>query len=257
MSCQRFRHTLLASERPDKPAAAEARHLAGCADCRAWLRRLVRLEQQISLVPVPPSAPPAALLAMLQSAPADALVKPPVLFAPRPRREVGHQKLSLAIALAAALVLFVIGWWAALHMQKGSETIAVNFDSRSHDERIAQVLRPSLSPPHRVSILIDQADDFFKMALVNPDDFSNVRRQADRFHRLVTHNLPPHAHDVSPGERAITLKAAADRLGKIKDNAAHLADQWKSAYPKSVGAMIRIATDAGAAENQLRQMIPV
>jgi hypothetical protein len=255
MSCTTVRHRLLACERPDKPAAAETRHLASCADCRAWLRRLVRLEQQISLVPVPPSAPPPALLAMLNSAPADVLVKPPALLhAVKPRQETARQKLSLALALAAALAFFAIGWWAWPHVQPPGRMATVPYSPRNHDKEIAKHLHSAHTPGQRVAVLIEMADDYFKKAGDKPDDASNVHRRALQFRNVVKHHLPPRAKEVSPGERAAVLKDAADRLERIKNMATQLAGAWKQAHLASADEMKQIAADARAAEEDLRQL---
>jgi hypothetical protein len=255
MSCTTVRQRLLACERPDKPAAAETRHLASCADCRAWLRRLVRLEQQISLVAVPPSSPPPALLAMLGSAPADALVKPPALLhAVRPRQETGRQKLSLALALAAALAVFAIGWWAWPHVQPPSRRVTGHISLREHDEFIAKQLRGAQTSAQRVAILIDLADGCFKRAGGKPEDNSNVERQSLEFRNVVKYHLPLHAQKVSPGERVVVLKDAANRLGRIKELASQLAGEWKQAHPASADKMSQIAADAGAAEESLMRL---
>ncbi len=258
MSCISVRQRLLASERPDHPATAESRHLGSCADCRAWLRRLVHLEQRLSLVPVPPSVPPPALLAMLRSAPDDALVKPPALLsAVRPRQEGGRLKLALAIALAASLLVFAIGWWAWPHMQEDNPSVSPAFPRESYEEQVKKWLASAHTPAQRVNALVALADDCFKRARMNPDDPTSVQRQASHFHGVVKHDLPPHAHDVSPGERAVTLKDAANRLGQIKENATHLAAGWEREYPVAAKAMRQIAADARDAEWQLREMAKV
>ncbi len=258
MSCIRVRQRLLASERPDHPAAVESRHLASCADCRVWLRRLVRLEQRLSLVPIPPSVPPPALLAMLRSAPDDALVKPPALLsAVRPRQEGGRQKLALAIALAASLLVFAIGWWAWPHGREDNLTNGSAFPRKSHEELVTKWLAPAHTPAQRVNALVALADDCFKQARVNPNDPTSVQRQAFHFRGVVKHDLPPNAHEVSPGERTITLKDAANRLGQIRDSATSLADHWEHAYPVAAKAMRQIAADASDAERQLREMAKV
>ena len=65
MTCATTRQRLLGSERPDRPPADIQPHLAACPACREWQRRLTRIEQRLPDVPVPPSAPPEALLRQL------------------------------------------------------------------------------------------------------------------------------------------------------------------------------------------------
>jgi hypothetical protein len=258
MSCISVRQRLLASERPDHPAATESRHLSSCADCRAWLRLLVRLEQRLSLVPVPPSVPPPALLAMLRSAPDDALVKPPALLsAVRPRQEGGRQKLALAIALAASLLVFAIGWWAWPHVQEDSSSHGPTLTRNSHEEQLKKRLASAHTPAQRVNALVDWADDCFRQAQLNRDDPTSVQGQAFHFRGVVKHDLPQHAQDVSPGERVNTLKDAANRLRQIDVNATRLADSWEPTNPVAAKAMRQIAVDARDAERQLREMATV
>src|SRR5207253_107670 len=101
------------SERPEQPAPVVVTHLAGCSACRGWHRRLVQVEQDIPRLPVPPSRPPAAFLEQLLNGPSPGkLISPPFLLRPDPDavRAGGRQKLALAFALAASLVVFVLGW---------------------------------------------------------------------------------------------------------------------------------------------------
>ena len=56
MNCDTARRQLLASERPTQPTDGVQAHLARCPACRALQRRLAQVEQQIPLLPVPPSA---------------------------------------------------------------------------------------------------------------------------------------------------------------------------------------------------------
>jgi hypothetical protein len=78
MSCETTRERLLRCERPDRPPADVQPHLAGCAACRAWQRRLTRIERTLPEVPVPPSAPPPSLLQQILNGP------PPLPAGPLP-----------------------------------------------------------------------------------------------------------------------------------------------------------------------------
>ena len=69
MTCETTRQRLLNSERPDRPPADVQPHLAACAACRTWQRRLARIERQIPELPVPPSAPPPALMRHILNSP--------------------------------------------------------------------------------------------------------------------------------------------------------------------------------------------
>jgi hypothetical protein len=56
MNCSAVHTWLLSSERPDLPPVDVAVHLKGCAMCRAWQRRLLRLERSLKRLPVPASS---------------------------------------------------------------------------------------------------------------------------------------------------------------------------------------------------------
>jgi hypothetical protein len=55
MSCLSVQNELLGLEEPSSPPAPVREHLAGCSACREWQRRLVQLERNVPLLPVPPS----------------------------------------------------------------------------------------------------------------------------------------------------------------------------------------------------------
>lgn len=53
--CRNIQRRLLALSAPDDPPAAVREHLDGCADCREWQRRVVQVERNVGLIPVPPA----------------------------------------------------------------------------------------------------------------------------------------------------------------------------------------------------------
>jgi hypothetical protein len=55
MKCSEIHTWLLGCERPDRLPADLADHVAGCGTCRAWQRRLLRLERNVRRMPVPVS----------------------------------------------------------------------------------------------------------------------------------------------------------------------------------------------------------
>src|SRR5262245_11527045 len=126
MNCDITRRRLLAAERPDAPDAAVRQHLAGCPSCRGLQRRVVEVEQSLPLLPVPPPSGPAATLQLVLRAPFEPSLPVPIQ-APRPPspwgpRTVGRQKVAVAFALAAALAVFAVGWWAWPHQQASSSS---------------------------------------------------------------------------------------------------------------------------------------
>jgi hypothetical protein len=53
MKCSAVHSWLLGSERPDRPPGDLAAHLADCMQCRAWQRRLIRLEHGLKRLTTP------------------------------------------------------------------------------------------------------------------------------------------------------------------------------------------------------------
>ncbi len=257
MSCQTVRERLLASECPDQPATEQARHLAGCADCRVWLRRLALLEQQLPLIPVPTSAPPPALLEMLCASPANAIVRTPVLLHPvRPRAEGARQKLALAISLAASLALFAIGWWAWPHLQ--TPVASSRKPSPTKREIIDALLAPRFeqaqTPRERVTVVEKLADQFFGDAREHPEDPTRVEGSAQRFCMLMQDDLPRFAREV-PGPDRAELKDVVGRLGEIESEASRLAAEWRGKHAASARSLEQIAAAAREAQSRLRELV--
>jgi hypothetical protein len=255
MSCAATRERLLGSEQPDRPAAEERRHLAGCPSCRAWHRRLVGLEQHIPLLPVPPSRPPAALFArILRPAGAPLLTPHPALLSSfRPRREGARQKLALALALAASLALFAVGWWAWPHHAAPAARPAL----ARYAERRDRALATARTPQHRVERLTDLADELLAEVRTHPDRPDRAAELASHFRQLVGHDLPWHAGQLPPADRRAALLSVADRLGKIESEASRLAADWRGQHA-AVGASLRqIADAAREADSGLRRLAAV
>jgi hypothetical protein len=255
MSCNSVRQRLLASERPDQPAAEEARHLLGCQGCRAWLRRLARLEQLLPLAPVPPTAgPPAALLEMLQASPARPLVRAPANLTPSalPRREGGRQKLALALALAASLTLFALAWWAWPHVQPPT-----GIPREPYRRLVAARLAPARTDKDRVNVLANLADDFLAEAQKRPAEPAEVERLAVQFGWLVEEDLPRQAKQVSLTARHAALMPIAARLGRVQKEANTLAARWQKNHAASAASLLRIAKAAGEAESRLKRLARV
>jgi predicted anti-sigma-YlaC factor YlaD len=101
MNCAAVQRRLLQIERPERPPAALRHHLARCARCRHWQRRLLRLEANVPRLPVPPSGAPAKLLQEIRKESGRART---------PGK--GRPRALQALAVAAAVLLVVFGWWA-------------------------------------------------------------------------------------------------------------------------------------------------
>src|SRR5262249_3445718 len=98
MKCKVVRHHLLASERPTRPPAMVADHLAECSHCRDWHRQLVRMERLVPELPVPPSSAKAnCLFAVLH---ADTFGRNGAGEVEWRRRERALRKVAITFAMA-------------------------------------------------------------------------------------------------------------------------------------------------------------
>ena len=119
MNCELVQRQLLASDAPGEPSVETRRHLAECPACRAWQQQLAQMEQQLPLLATPPSQRKdevvRSILDAVEALPANGTALPyaPILpFTKPPPRERALRKASLAIAMAAGLAVFALGWWA-------------------------------------------------------------------------------------------------------------------------------------------------
>ena len=116
MNCDAARRRLLAGEHPDRPTDDDVRrHVAACPVCRAWGRRLALVERQIPRLPVPPSSAKSAFVRRFLRTGGPVVRRVPLPWTTPPRQR-GLQKLSLAVAIAAVLAVFTLGWWTWPHV---------------------------------------------------------------------------------------------------------------------------------------------
>lgn len=251
MSCTVVRQRLLGSERPDKPGPEESRHLAGCSACHAWLRRLVRLERQISELGVPDCPLPATLLERIaEPVPAPPLVRTPLQPSAdlRSVREVGRQKLALAFALAMTLALFALAWWA---WPPRSETPAPPVVSSPWRKRIDEVRRSTQAASQRVTALANLADEFLDDARGLGEDPAQLEILAREFQELVQSDLFREAQSLPKWERASLLPAIAVQMQRAESKASTLAVAWNAKHAESARSMRQMAESAKESERRL------
>src|SRR5438067_5377335 len=122
MNCERMQRRLLASESPGQPPGDIAAHLAECATCQEWQRRLSQVEADVPQLWAPATRPPTALLKQFLHMPSKtkpAAETQPVAVTDTLKigayratvKDRGRWKMSLAFATAAALVLLAFGAW--------------------------------------------------------------------------------------------------------------------------------------------------
>ncbi len=239
MNCQETRDHLLRCERPDRPGPAPSAHLVGCDPCRAWLRRLVRMEKAVARLPVDVPPVPAELFAALEPAP---LVRPR-LHQPEGRRDWGRRKVALVSSLAAALLLFALGLWAWSWLGGNRDALA-----EYHTRRDA-VIAAVRGPAERVRALVGLGDRLLDEALA---DAGSAEAKAAHFAALALTDLPGYAGDIPADARGAAVKAALEDLGRTESRAARLAVE--QAEPRLRRALARIAACAREADRRLRPL---
>ncbi len=261
MNCTLARQHLLASERPDRPPPAPARHLADCAACRDWLGRLVRLERELAQLPVPPSRPPDRLLEQVLHGPDPAkVIRPPFRLRPNPdaAREQARQKLALAFALAASLMVFAIGWWA---WPPTPPPFVKTQPASTSDHLLAwktlrdQHLKGARTPAEKVTGLVTLADKLLKRTR-NRQDTTEHRVQMANFFKFLGDDLVEEIEvKVSPGERPALAKSARTQLLTIKIDALRFKKEWVAKHGKPDLSLEQIHEAIRRADERLQRIV--
>ncbi len=262
MSCEATRRDLLSAERPDRPPPALRPHLAGCPACRDWLRQLVELEARVPQLPVPRSgAAKARFLQQLREPPVVAeslrVVAPELPFIPP--KERGLRKLAVALALAAAVVLFAVGLSLSPRQADESERIAYQAPTSPAEvwrRRRDRGLELAQTPRQRVEVLAEFADGLLLEAR-QPGDLPTAERleQLATVYSETVSSLLKLAKDYTqagpPDERRALLPRLAGELGRTESEFERLA----AAAPEASSPHLhRIAAAAREGDRGLRRL---
>ncbi len=249
MKCSNLQRRLLAAERPDQLGAELRQHLADCASCRALYRRLVELERDLPLLPVPPSTRRTAFVAQfVQQTPVELPATPPLVKLHRRTttiKERGHRKLAFALALAACVVGVAFGletWY--LHNQRPSRPDFV----ADHQARIDVLFKTSRDPGERVDAVLKVADDI--LADSRQGDAEKLAQLARFYRELVGERLQAEVNG---------LPVDGQRRAKLNDLAGRLQDA-ESAFTFLATTKTRLdekqsLTDMATAANKANQMV--
>jgi hypothetical protein len=249
VNCAKAREQML-GEPADRSAAALAAHLSGCAACRSTQRRLARLERDLPLLRVPDCPPPAALLELVLHGPGDgALVRPrgPRLSDVDPKA-AGRQKVALAFALAASLLVFAVGWWA----WPAPESPPQKSQARLEYEKLLtknKKLAPGFAPRQGVEGLTEVAEGMFAdVRKASPEKLDRLAQQFD----YLAQDLEYQAGKVPASERA-AVQAASERLSRLESEAAQLAAARRGKPEEQT--LHKIARVVRETDKRLRQLL--
>jgi hypothetical protein len=225
------------------------------------LRNLTEIEARIPHLPVPSStSAKARLLKQVREAP---LVPPSLrVVAPAlpltPPKERGLRKAAVAVALAAAVVMFAIGLslWPRHPPagQTGSPPERATVDPKKwrealRDERVAR----APTPQQKVEVLVAFADELLHEAR-NPDALPPAEQLevlASVYEDTVRKELMRHAQAIFPAEQRAFLPRIASELGRTESEFSRIA---ASAPADTAKHLRRIASIAHEGDLQLREI---
>jgi hypothetical protein len=229
MKCKVVQRHLLASERPARPPAAVAEHLAHCPACRAWHRQIVRLEHLVPHLPVPASSGKVdCVREVLHSDAYTPSYKPEVGWQ---RRERALRKVAVTFALAAGLLFFALCWYAWQHQHPAEiaapkqnrsdvtlETILAHYDPALH---------ATTNPKERVKRLATVAQRLQGEAKDHAlaGKLKEVTSLARQFEVLLRDGLLPQARTLADADRPELLDSLADQLARAESEANWLAKE--------------------------------
>lgn len=257
MRCNVVQRRLLESQDPSRPAAEVLHHLAVCGLCREWQRRIVHIERNVLLLPVPESAAPADLLARGQPAGNGRSAAVP------PRRGVGGARSRAAVlrvALgAAAAVLLALSWWALQPRPARPTSGQPKKEPFVRDPLVAQLvnhdvqLADAKNVGERIQLLARLADDL----RAETEQVGNVARTedlvklADLYGKVVREGIVRRAEGLERKQRTGVLDPIADQLERAGNRAQQLSVQ----YPSASEPLLAMAAASRKGKDRLRDLI--
>ncbi len=220
MNCELVQRRLLSSDAPDQPATEIRRHLDECPSCRAWHEQLVQVERQLPLLPAPPSSRKAEVVRHFLDAAEPVSTNgsvptfaPILSFAKPSPRERGLRKASLAIAMAAGLAVFALGWWA-WQQQPPVTTPPPNHRLAELRKDLDEQLKQARTKPEKLDVVAKLAEQHRREALnqAQRGDANELAYTAQFYTELVHDHLPHYAKEMTPAERRQALPTIAVQL---------------------------------------------
>jgi len=253
MNCDAARRRLLADEHPDRPTDdGVRRHLAACSACRALARRLAQAERQIPHLPVPPSSAKAVFVRRFLRAGGPVVRRVPMPWSP-PAKERGLKKLSLAVAIAAVLAVFTIGWWSWPHMpsipqRPEAAWVAPIRTERDRIGRLPQAADRVTQAAALASALRDKA-----RALAQAGDADDLKSLARIYSEIVGKDLAEYAGAVPAPQRPAALAGAAAEMRDAESEFQRLAAANPAA--STAGPLRQLASSAGEGGQTIQALL--
>jgi hypothetical protein len=269
MNCEQYQRRLLGTESPDRPAPEVEAHLVRCAACREWQGRLLQLEANVPLLPVPPSAGGFRLARRILAS------KTPL---PRSIPLSRRRWRWLAGGAAAATVLIACGillgnaLWQAVEKPVDRPRAEGSWEKERpvqprpadrkqaarQDRLVACLVRCDLrlaragSPQERVEALAELADSLHgeSAGLVRSAPSRELDQLASLYGKVVRQEVGT-AREIPTRLRRQVLGPIALRLARAEREARELAEQT----PGSAGPLLQIAAVAREGRARLHDLI--
>ena len=256
MKCKAVRHHLLASERPARPAAVVADHLAHCPACRSWQRQLARIERLVPELRVPPAN--GKLDCVREVIHGTAYGRDGQRETSWQRRERALRKVAVTFALAAGLLFFALVMYAWQHQR--DEHWASN-TSPSQPEILRLVKHYDdgkgplwdAPPRERVTRLAKMVDALHAQVRQRTHDgaVNDLPVLAHHYDVLVQDGIVAYAREIPSEDRAEVLGSIAEQLSRAESEARRLA----KAHPLANTPLDRIAVAAHNGHIELKKLI--
>jgi hypothetical protein len=189
------------------------------------------------------------------------VIRPPFRLRANPdaARENARQKLALAFALAASLMVFAVGWWAwpttpetpLRHVVRVKLTPAQLAWNRLRDRH----LNKALTLDQKVTGLVDLADKLLVETRGQQGDASHRAQIADHFRFLGDDLVQVVESKIPLVERRALAERARDRLRNVESEAARFKADWRTRHGQPDPSLEQIHEAIVRADRRLRDIV--
>jgi len=269
MNCQQCQCRLLESLDPDSPGTETEAHLAECAPCREWRRRLSQIESNVTLLPVPSSQSRPGFLNEFLRGPSPTATLPGA--SPVPQRWTRWRVLATASGgLAAAAVLItcgiLLGNWLSRSFQ--DRPIVLQAQKNLTEDKPSPLAKPLAeqmieldmqlaqgdSPRQRLETLAKLAQSLQgeSRALAEVAEPKDLQALARLYGKVVNDGIVARARKLPAGQRRQALDPIVVQLARANRETEELA---RKASPASAAPLQQIAATARTGDVQLRALM--
>ncbi len=273
MNCKACQRRLLATENLEAPDREVRKHLRCCAACRAWVRRLNRIEGHVPVLPVPWSRSKQRFLHRFLGRPA-ARPAVPKLAPPRlpwwRRRKVLRVVGAVAAVLLLATGVYLGVWLAQYGAPDTTGTPVARLPPEPDQDLVARLiecdvrLAEASTPSQRVETLAQVAAALHResraLSRVAEGKVDQAKAASEKelqalarlYRQVIRDGVVPSARKLPTGkERRAILGPIVAELGRAEKEARHFAEHAAAASEP----LLQIAAAARAGDHELRRLM--